>query len=85
MISVLLCSLLRDHSSAEKFINPTAVLDEEISSPLFVVGLALHMFAVDSVCGGVTMQRSWVIFTHQLIIVIHYLQCFVSLIIIRSY
>ena len=66
--------MLRDHSSAEKFINSTAVLDEEISSPLFVVGLALHMFAVGSVGGGFTMERS----CHSLFTM------FVSLIVIGS-
>ena len=47
--SVRWCGLLSDHSSAEKFINPTAVFDEEISSPLLVVGRGLHMLDVDSV------------------------------------
>ena len=64
--------------------RPTAVLDEEISSPLllFVVGLALHMFSVGSVGWGVAMHRSCVICIHQLITVIHCLSVLALLILI---
>ena len=53
--------------------RPTAVLEEEISSPLllFVDGLALHMFSAGLVGRWVAMHRSCVICIHQLIVAIH--------------